>query len=82
MALLQKLLSKLLNGGSSTTIIRILTNGNRILIKNICHTYQWQPCSHQKHLSSVPMATASSPKTSATLTNGNRILTNGNQRLK
>jgi hypothetical protein len=61
MALLQKLLSKLLNGGSRTTIIRTRTNGNRILIKNICRPHQRQPYSHQKHLSSVPMATASSP---------------------
>ncbi|WP_156439242.1 hypothetical protein, partial [Prevotella corporis] len=61
MALLQKLLSKFLNGGSRTIIIRTRTNGNRILIKNICHPYQWQPCS--------------SPKTSAIRTNGIPILT-------
>ena len=73
--LLQKLLSKLLNGGSHTTIIRIittatvfssktsatLTNGIPILTKNIRHPYQWQPYSHQKHLPSVPMATVFSP---------------------
>ncbi|WP_277265210.1 hypothetical protein [Prevotella corporis] len=82
MALLQKLLSKFPNGGNRTTSICTLTNGNRILIKNICHPHQRHPYPHQKHPSSVPMATASSPKTSATLTNGNRILTNGNQRLK
>ncbi|WP_154653669.1 hypothetical protein [Prevotella corporis] len=65
-ALLQKLLSKLLNGGSLSTSICTLTNGNRILIKNICHPHQRHPYPHQKHLSSVPMATVSSP----TATNG------------
>ena len=82
MALLQKLLSKFLNGGSRTTIIRIITNGNRILIKNICHPHQRQPYPHQKYLPPVPMATVFSSKTSAIRTNGNRVLTNGNQMLK
>ena len=68
MALLQKHLAKFPNGGSRSTIIRILTNGN--------------PYSHQKHPPPIPTAFVSSPKTSATHTNGNRALTNGNQRLK
>ena len=82
MALLQKLLSKFPNGGNLSTSICTLTNGNRILIKNICHPHQWQPYPHQKHPSSVPMATVFSSKTSAIRTNGNRVLTNGNQMLK
>ncbi|WP_155809284.1 hypothetical protein [Prevotella corporis] len=61
-ALLQKLLSKLLNGGSSlpasvpsptATVFSsktsaTLTNGIPILTKNICHPYQWQPYPPQR----------------------------------